>query len=132
MTGDAPNYKHTLSITRTDFPQKAKLATREPERLEHWKKIGLVGLVEAKGEGNPKYVLHDGPPYANGDIHLGHAMNKTLKDIVHFYNTRDKVEENWPPPEIKENVNTEELGDLGLTPDEEDLIVKFMKTLSDR
>jgi cytochrome c peroxidase len=57
---------------------------------------------------------------------------KTLKDIVHFYNTRDKVEENWPPPEIKENVNTEELGDLGLTPDEEDLIVKFMKTLSDR
>jgi cytochrome c peroxidase len=57
---------------------------------------------------------------------------KTLKDIVHFYNTRDKPEENWPPPEIKENVNTEELGDLGLTPDEEDLIVKFMKTLSDR
>jgi cytochrome c peroxidase len=57
---------------------------------------------------------------------------KTLKDIVHFYNTRDKAEENWPPPEIKENVNTEELGDLGLTPEEEDLIVKFMKTLSDR
>ncbi len=57
---------------------------------------------------------------------------KTLKDIVHFYNTRDKAEENWPPPEIKENVNTEELGDLGLTLDEEDLIVKFMKTLSDR
>ncbi len=57
---------------------------------------------------------------------------KTLKDITHFYNTRDKAEENWPPPEIKENVNTEELGDLGLTPEEEDLIVKFMKTLSDR
>lgn len=57
---------------------------------------------------------------------------KSLKDIVHFYNTRDKADENWPPPEIKENVNTEELGDLGLTPDEEDLIVKFMKTLSDR
>lgn len=57
---------------------------------------------------------------------------KTLEDIVHFYNTRDKAEENWPPPEIKENVNTEELGDLGLTPDEEDLIVIFMKTLSDR
>lgn len=57
---------------------------------------------------------------------------KTLKDITHFYNTRDKVEEKWPPPEIKENVNTEELGDLGLTSEEEDLIVKFMKTLSDR
>jgi len=57
---------------------------------------------------------------------------KTLKDITHFYNTRDKAEENWPPPEIKENVNTEELGDLGLTPEEEDLIVKFMKALSDR
>ncbi len=57
---------------------------------------------------------------------------KTLKDITHFYNTRDRAEENWPPPEIRENVNTEELGDLGLTPEEEDLIVKFMKTLSDR
>ena len=57
---------------------------------------------------------------------------KTLEDIVHFYNTRDKAEENWPLPEIKKNVNSEELGDLGLTPDEEDLIVKFMKTLSDR
>ena len=71
----------------------------------------------------------------DGDFVKAFAHNgffKTLKDIVHFYNTRDIAEENWPPPEIKENVNTEELGDLGLTPEEEDLIVKFMKTLSDR
>ncbi len=71
----------------------------------------------------------------DGDFVKAFAHNgsfKTLKDIVHFYNTRDKAEENWPPPEIKENVNTEELGDLGLTPDEEDLIVLFMKALSDR
>ncbi len=71
----------------------------------------------------------------DGDFVKAFAHNgvfKTLKDIVHFYNTRDIAEENWPPPEIKENVNTEELGDLGLTPDEEDLIVIFMKALSDR
>lgn len=57
---------------------------------------------------------------------------RTLKDIIHFYNTRDIAGENWAPPEIKEDVNTEELGDLGLSEEEEDLIVKFMKTLSDK
>jgi len=57
---------------------------------------------------------------------------KTLKEVVRFYNTRDKEGENWPVPEVTENINTEELGDLGLTPEEEDLIVLFMKTLSDR
>ncbi|NQU43963.1 isoleucine--tRNA ligase [bacterium] len=87
MTTETPNYKDTLSITRTDFPQKAKLASSEPERLKHWEEIGLEGLIERKRKDAPKYVLHDGPPYANGDIHLGHALNKTLKDIVVRYRT---------------------------------------------
>ena len=71
----------------------------------------------------------------NGEFVKAYAHNgffKSLKDITHFYNTRDIASENWPPPEIIENVNTEELGDLGLTGREEDLIVLFMKTLSDR
>ena len=70
------------------------------------------------------------PDFAKAFLHNG--FFKTLKEVVHFYNTRDLEEENWPPPEITANVNTEELGDLGLTEEEEDLIVLFMKTLSDR
>ena len=78
-----PNdYKNTLNLPRTDFPMKANLATREPEMLKRWESIDLYGLLRAAGKGRPKYVLHDGPPYANGDIHIGHALNKILKDII--------------------------------------------------
>lgn len=87
MTNETPNYKDTLTITKTDFPQKAQLATKEPARLERWKQLDLARLIEEKNAGREKYVLHDGPPYANGDIHLGHALNKTLKDIVVRYKT---------------------------------------------
>jgi isoleucyl-tRNA synthetase len=87
MTPEAPNYKATLSITQTAFPQKAALAASEPVRLAKWREMGLEALLEKKGAGRPKYVLHDGPPYANGDIHLGTALNKTLKDIVVRYRT---------------------------------------------
>ncbi|MFP4382041.1 MAG: isoleucine--tRNA ligase [Candidatus Sumerlaeia bacterium] len=97
MTDETPNYKDTLSITKTDFPQKAKLSTSEPERLEHWKEIGLEKLLEEKGQGRDKYVLHDGPPYANGDIHLGHALNKTLKDIVVRYKTMQGYYSHYVP-----------------------------------
>ena len=65
-------------------------------------------------------------------VFMHNGFFRTLKDIVHFYNTRDLAEEEWPSPEIESNVNTDELGDLGLTPEEEDAIVLFMKTLSDR
>ena len=65
-------------------------------------------------------------------VFMHNGFFKTLKDVVHFYNTRDKLSAKWPEPEIKANVNTEELGDLGLTTTEEDAIVTFMKTLSDR
>jgi cytochrome c peroxidase len=70
------------------------------------------------------------PEFAKAFFHNG--FFKTLKDVVHFYNTRDKEDEGWPEPEVAENVNTDELGDLELTPEEEDAIVRFMLTLSDR
>lgn len=75
-------YKDTLNLPQTDFPMKANLNQREPEMLTKWEQNGLYAKLEAGGEGKPLYVLHDGPPYANGHIHIGHALNKTLKDIL--------------------------------------------------
>ena len=75
-------YKDTLNLPKTSFPMKANLAQREPEMLEHWQKIGLYQQLCTKGKGHKPFILHDGPPYANGSIHLGHAVNKILKDIV--------------------------------------------------
>ncbi len=76
------DYKHTLNLPRTDFPMKASLSEREPLRLRHWEAIDLYQQMRAVGLGRPTFVLHDGPPYANGNIHLGHAVNKVLKDII--------------------------------------------------
>jgi isoleucyl-tRNA synthetase len=76
------DYKNTLNLPLTDFPMKANLAQREPEILAKWNAIGLYKKIGEKNAGKPKFILHDGPPYANGDLHLGHAINKTLKDIV--------------------------------------------------
>jgi len=76
------NYKETLNLPQTDFPMKANLPQREPLFLKRWAEIDLYGRIRAQSQGRPKYVLHDGPPYANGHIHLGHALNKILKDII--------------------------------------------------
>ena len=76
------DYKNTLNLPQTDFPMKANLAAREPEILKRWQEMDLYNKLRQRGRGKIKYVLHDGPPYANGDIHLGHAVNKILKDIV--------------------------------------------------
>ncbi len=76
------DYKNTLNLPQTDFPMKANLAAREPEVLRRWQEINLYGKLREQGHARPKYVLHDGPPYANGDIHIGHAVNKILKDII--------------------------------------------------
>ncbi len=80
-------YKHTLNLPRTDFPMKADLPKREPLMLEAWRNQGLYELIRKKPASKGKYILHDGPPYANGDIHIGHALNKILKDIVVKYKT---------------------------------------------
>jgi isoleucyl-tRNA synthetase len=76
------DYKDTLNLPKTAFPMKAGLAQREPQRLKQWAEQDLYGKIRAASVGRPKFVLHDGPPYANGDLHLGHAVNKILKDII--------------------------------------------------
>ena len=78
----APDLRSTLNLPRTDFPMKANLPQAEPRRLERWKAEGLYAKVRAARKGRPLFVLHDGPPYANGHIHLGTALNKILKDVV--------------------------------------------------
>lgn len=84
---NSSEYKHTLNLPKTDFPMKADLPKRELLLLQDWIEKGIYKLINAKSEGKPKYILHDGPPYANGDIHIGHALNKTLKDIIVKYKT---------------------------------------------
>ncbi|MEE8351848.1 MAG: isoleucine--tRNA ligase [Rhodospirillales bacterium] len=76
------DYKSTVFLPQTDFPMKAGLAEREPEMLERWKDLGLQELLRKAGKDREKFVLHDGPPYANGHLHIGHALNKILKDVV--------------------------------------------------
>jgi len=77
-----PEWKNTVNLPRTEFPMKAGLQTSEPETLARWAAQDLYGQIRARRKGAPKFVLHDGPPYANGNIHMGTAMNKILKDIV--------------------------------------------------
>jgi len=81
------DYKKTLNLPKTDFPMKANLPKRELEFITEWQKLNIYQLIRDRSMGKPKYILHDGPPYANGDIHIGHALNKTLKDIVVKYKT---------------------------------------------
>ena len=76
------DYKATLNLPKTDFPMKANLPQREPEMLAWWEQQKLYDQIQAMGQGRPRYLLHDGPPYANGRIHIGHALNKILKDII--------------------------------------------------
>jgi isoleucyl-tRNA synthetase len=76
------DWKETLNLPRTTFPMKANLPATEPERLARWEAMDLYGAIRRAREGRPRFVLHDGPPYANGQIHLGHALNKILKDFV--------------------------------------------------
>ncbi|MFC5076679.1 Isoleucine--tRNA ligase [Vibrio thalassae] len=76
------DYKDTLNLPETGFPMRGNLANREPEMLERWYKEDLYGEIRKAKKGKKSFVLHDGPPYANGDIHIGHALNKILKDII--------------------------------------------------
>ncbi|MBC7190007.1 isoleucine--tRNA ligase, partial [Candidatus Aerophobetes bacterium] len=81
------DYSRTLNLPKTDFPMRAGLPRRELEILDFWEKIDIYGKIRKLRSGSPKFVLHDGPPYANGDIHLGQAFNKILKDIIIKYKT---------------------------------------------
>jgi isoleucyl-tRNA synthetase len=79
------DYKDTLNLPKTDFPMRADLVLREPQRLEKWQAMGLYEKIQAARAQAEKFILHDGPPFANGDVHIGTALNKTLKDIVIKY-----------------------------------------------
>ena len=79
---DVTDYSKTLFLPQTEFPMRAGLPQREPEILKHWNEIDLYGKLRQSAAGRAKFVLHDGPPYANGNIHIGHALNKILKDVV--------------------------------------------------
>jgi len=76
------DYKDTLNLPKTSFPMRANLSQREPAVLARWQELDLYRSIRAAREGQPRFVLHDGPPYANGDIHLGHALNHVLKDMI--------------------------------------------------
>ena len=81
------DYRDTLNLPQTEFPMRANLPVREPDMLKSWAELNINSLVNEKRSGSPTYILHDGPPYANGDIHMGTALNKVLKDIINKYKT---------------------------------------------
>ncbi len=76
------DYKHTLNLPETEFPMRGDLAKREPNMLKRWYDQDLYGAIRRAKAGKPSFILHDGPPYANGSIHIGHSVNKILKDII--------------------------------------------------
>jgi isoleucyl-tRNA synthetase len=82
MTDAERDYSETLFLPKTDFPMRAGLPQKEPELLQRWARLGLYHRLREAARGRTKFVLHDGPPYANGNIHIGHALNKILKDVV--------------------------------------------------
>lgn len=90
-------YKDTLNLPKTGFPMKGNLAQREPEMLKRWESEGLYQQIRQHFAGRDKFVLHDGPPYANGDIHIGHAVNKLLKDIIVKSRTLDGFDAPYVP-----------------------------------
>ncbi|MFZ0602290.1 MAG: isoleucine--tRNA ligase [Roseiarcus sp.] len=98
---DAPvsnlDYSRTLYLPKTDFPMRAGLPQKEPEILARWARENLYGALREAGQGRPKFVLHDGPPYANGNVHIGTALNKTLKDIVVRSHQMTGRESNYVP-----------------------------------
>jgi isoleucyl-tRNA synthetase len=91
------NYKDTLNLPKTDFPMKGNLPQREPTMLHHWKEQDLYRQIRETSAGRPKFILHDGPPYANGEIHIGHAVNKVLKDIIVKSRTLDGYDAPYVP-----------------------------------
>ncbi len=91
------DYKHTLNLPKTGFPMKANLANREPDMLKRWEERGLYKKIREACAGRPTFILHDGPPYANGEIHIGHAVNKVLKDIIVKSRTLDGFDAPYVP-----------------------------------
>jgi isoleucyl-tRNA synthetase len=91
------DYSKTLNLPQTEFPMRGNLPQREPEILKFWEEMDLYNKVQEVNAGKPKYVLHDGPPYANGDIHLGHTLNKVLKDLIVKFKSMDGFDAPYIP-----------------------------------
>jgi isoleucyl-tRNA synthetase len=91
------DYKQTLNLPKTDFPMRGNLAQREPEMLKKWQEKDLYKRIREVSAGRPSFILHDGPPYANGEIHIGHAVNKILKDVIVKSRTLDGFDAPYVP-----------------------------------
>lgn len=125
-------YDATLNLPKTDFPMRANLPGKEPEILQFWEEIDIYKEVQKKNEGRPKFVLHDGPPYANGDIHLGHTLNKVLKDIIVKYHSMSGYDAPYVPGWDTHGLPIEQqaIKNLGLDRTKTD-IVQFRKHCHD-
>ena len=91
------DYKSSLNLPKTDFPMKANLKDLEPRLIEKWRQENIYRQIQQQADGRPTYILHDGPPYANGHIHIGHALNKTLKDIIVKFKTMEGFKSPYVP-----------------------------------
>ncbi|MCK5012654.1 MAG: class I tRNA ligase family protein, partial [Candidatus Omnitrophica bacterium] len=91
------DYQKTLNLPKTEFGMRAGLAQKEPAFLEKWAKEDLYAKIREQANGKPSFILHDGPPYANGDIHIGHALNKILKDIIVKFRTMQGYDSLYVP-----------------------------------
>src|SRR6266853_1967741 len=91
------DYKATLNLPKTDFPMKANLAQAEPRMLAWWDEIGIYKRLREAAADRPLWILHDGPPYANGNIHLGHVLNKVLKDFIVKIKTMEGYDSPYVP-----------------------------------
>ena len=112
-------FTNTLNLPQTDFSMRGNLPQKEPAMLQHWNDIDIYGKIREKSKGKPKFILHDGPPYANGDIHLGHALNKVLKDIIIKYKTMTGYDAPYVPGWDTHGLPIEQkaIKDLGLNRD---------------
>ncbi|MEY4679031.1 MAG: isoleucine-tRNA ligase, partial [Pseudomonadota bacterium] len=91
------DYKDSVFLPETSFPMRGELPRREPQLLARWKDMDLFGKLRARAAGRPKFVLHDGPPYANGNLHIGHALNKILKDVINRVHQMKGEDANYVP-----------------------------------
>ena len=78
----AQDFNATINLPKTGFPMRAGLPAREPQMLKHWEELDIYNEMLKKNEGKPRFNLHDGPPFSNGNIHMGHALNKAIKDFI--------------------------------------------------
>jgi len=93
----AKDLKQTVFLPKTDFPMRAGLPKKEPEILAMWNDMGFFDELRARRQGHEKFILHDGPPYANGNLHIGHALNKILKDLINRFQSAIGKDANYVP-----------------------------------